>query len=266
MEKRKGHGFIPDIIEDNHYVFGGARNLAGLAIQDNRDWSPFLAPDEFQSRNGFESMNCTNYGTLEAIETLKKRKYGILTDHSERALGILSETTIEGNSPHKVGETIRGKGLIEEMLLPFDNMIFSWDRYYSPKPLPDKLVYEATKWLTQWSFGHEWVFNVQRKNEPELMWEALRYSPLGVSVDAWNQEGDYYVKNGPDNHWTVVYAGEYQKWWNIKDSYDNTHKAVKWDYDFGMVKRYSLDEKKSTNESYTERILKNLKYYFSFFN
>ena len=83
------------------------------------------------------------------------------------------------------------------------------------------------------------------KQKQELLKIALRHSPLGVSVYAWalDDEDGLYFKNGEDNHWCVCFGYEDGKYWKIFDSYDNSIKHLKWDFDFGFVKKYYIIKK-----------------------
>lgn len=78
---------------------------------------------------------------------------------------------------------------------------------------------------------------------PASLKDALRYSPIGISVYAWVQNADStYIKpqGAQDNHWCVLYGYEDGKSWHVFDSYDNTHKKLAWDFGFEMAKRYSI--------------------------
>ncbi len=82
--------------------------------------------------------------------------------------------------------------------------------------------------------------------------EALKYSPLGVSVVAWRGRDGLFVKDKgePDNHWTTVVAYKEGEYWLVADSYlvfDSPFKRLAWDYDFGSIKRYSLTPKIEVN-------------------
>lgn len=74
---------------------------------------------------------------------------------------------------------------------------------------------------------------------------ALRFSPLGVSVVAWQEgsDGKFYKESGQsDNHWTTVVGFKKGDYWLSRDSYDGD-KKLDWGYNFGMVKRYTVDQK-----------------------
>lgn len=240
----QNHGFIPDVIAGDHYVLGAAL-LPTQILQPSGQWDEFLPPDEAQARNGVETQNCTGYGTLSAIEILFFKLWGIRIDFSERYVGIMSGTRPPGNSPHTVCECIRTlSGLIEESLLPFHDQIENVKEYYSPVPMAYALASKGLEWLSQYEFGHEWVFrNVSLEEKQQAMIEALKYSPLGISVFAWIQREDgLYIKprGASDNHWTVCYGYEEGKYWKIFDSYDFTKKQVAWDTDFTQAKRFHV--------------------------
>jgi len=74
------------------------------------------------------------------------------------------------------------------------------------------------------------------------MKEALKYSPLAVSGYAWSRHADgLYYKDGRDNHAFMVYDYVEGKEWLAFDSYDNSFKELEWNYNFGQVKRFSLN-------------------------
>ena len=246
MKENKGHGLIIDEITPDNYIFGGLTKIEEKKIQWDGQWDRFLPEAELQKRNGLETSNCAVYGTLNAIEILTNRLFGKMENYSERHVGILAGTTERGNSPHKVAETIRYiSGLIPDEDLPFDDSIKTREQYFGPNPLPRALVEKGRKWIDGFDFKHEYVFNQGEKYKAEIMMQALPYSPLGVSVYAWekNEETGLYEKVGQDNHWLVCYGFEAGLFWKVFDHYDNFHKRLKWDTDFQVVKKYNLSKK-----------------------
>jgi len=241
----KNYGFIPDEIKPEDYVFGGFSKIKEVGVlQRDGQWSEYLPEKEIQHNKGFDSMNCTNYGTLNCIEALLKKIYDLDVNFSERYTGVLTGTTEVGNTPHKVIEIIRkDSGLILEEMLPFTEDIDSRKKYYSPDPMTAEYLVQGSRFLGKYKIKHEWVFvsgSIQEKQEK--MMDALEYSPLGVSVRAWKEKDGLYVKNkgAGDNHWTAMVGYKKGKFWIIFDSYDNTIKRLHWDYDFGFAKRYSI--------------------------
>lgn len=249
------HGFIPDLIEDNHYVLGGLASMPLEILQPTGDWSEFIPQVEVQRNEFFETSNCTAYGTLNALEFLFKRLFGETKNWSERYVGISAGTRPPGNSPHKVIQTIRNEsGLLDESVLPFKN-INTLEEYYSPDPIPWLMKVNGSNFLDKYEIGHEWLWSGnQCFSKPNIIKEALKSSPLGASVYAWVEKNGLYVKpvGADDNHWCVIYAYKENEYWLIYDSYDKSVKKLEWDYDFGQIKRYSI--KKVDSRSFWDLI------------
>ncbi len=232
--------FIETPIFADEYIFGSNSKIQGDILRFDGDWRGFTPPFEDQFKNGIESMSCTVYGTLNAIEILLKDQFGYAEDYAERFISTLAGTTHNGNSPHKVAETIRNYGLIEESRLPFSTDIRTWEEYYASIPLNLKI--EGKHWLRDWKFGHDWVItrDTPKADKNELLTDALKFSPVGVSVFGWASDKDVYVKAGSDNHWTLLVYGDVNYWY-VLDSYAPYIKKLSKDYDFGFAKRYSVD-------------------------
>lgn len=244
--KIRPHGFLAEEITPDQWVLGANTKIAGPKLMPGgHGWKEFLPPDELQNRNGLETSNCSNYGTLNCWETLGKKKFGIKFNWSERYTGVGTGTTEQGNFPHKVAEIIRNDiGLIDEDLLPFSDDINEWNEYYAPKPMDPKLLTIGQKFLKRYKLGHDWVFvNGSLAQKQAKLKDALEYSPCGVSVVAWKErKGKMFKSIGEqDNHWVELYDYEDGVCWYVFDHYDNTHKKLEWDYDFGYAKRYSIE-------------------------
>lgn len=249
MARIKQRGFVADNITPDQYVFG-SEQLGGEVLQEDGQWDDYLPEKEIQRKNRVETMSCVSFGTLNCLETLFKRVYGTDNNYSDRFLAVVSETTKRGNSPHKVGEALRRFGSVKEEVLPFSDDIKSWDDYHSG--ITDGILKKGGEWLDDYNFGHDWVFTRGSLEYKQKMIKAgLRYSPIGVSVYAWKQKGGYYYKNDTDrdNHWCTVYGYEDGKYWKVYDHYDNVHKKLVWDYNFGFAKRYTIS-KRQNEKSY----------------
>ena len=179
------------------------------------------------------------------IETFLHKVFNVVANYSDRFLGALAETWPPGNSPHKVMETVRKSGLIDEALLPFTEDIMSLNVYYAP--VQSSLVELGKKWIAKWSFYHAWVFtggSIEEKQKK--LYEAIQFSPIGVSVMAWrfDNEKEVYVKNPgeADTHWCVIMKMEWGKPYHVLDSYDQEVKLLAWDYDFGYAKYISINK------------------------
>lgn len=236
------YGFVEPQIADDHYVLGGARSLPKIVLQADGRWGKFLPTYEPQFGAGWDSEGCTVWGTENAAEILVKKIYGLEANFSERFIYNLIPVRPPGADPHTVAECIRDRGLIEEALLP---MTKTFEEFCTPEPMDAQLLIRGQQWLLKNIFGHEWVFQgaVAKEQRIALMKEALRYSPLGVSVTAWfrGDDGIYRDNGQPNCHWCVCYDyDEAKQAWLIFDSYDQSVKLYSYESDIKFCKRYSL--------------------------
>jgi len=245
----KHYGFIEPVIEAEHYVLG-ASAVPKTVLMKDCDWRKILAPQEEQSRK-FETFNCTTFNTLRSLSRLVYLLTGEQVNFSDRFLGIVAGTLPPGNDPHTVCEAIRKYGVIPETMLSWTDDLQNVGEYYSFKGGNEKACYAAgALWLTRFKFLHEWVFkgDLDPSEKIKRMQEALQYSPLGVSVNAWREVDGIYVSNGEtNNHWTEEAGKKDLESWIINDSYkDNSgsfEKNLEWLFDFQYCKRYSLELK-----------------------
>ena len=241
----KQYGFVAPVITEEDYTFGSGQ-LGAEILQPDGQWDDYLPPEELQRLRGVESMSCVSFATLTSIQILLKRKYGEDKNYSERFTAILAETNRIGTTPKKVSEAIRKKGTIPDTLLPFSSDIASWSEYHSPTPMLMDFLDKGLKWLETHDFGYDWVFTGgSLENKKNKLKQALQSSPVCVSVYAWQQNGEYYIKpeGVRDTHLTVCYGYVDGAYWKIFDTYDMTHKKLVWEYSFGLAQRYTIDKK-----------------------
>jgi hypothetical protein len=257
----KSYGFQPPVIdEQKDWFFKGANTqLAGEPLAPDGQWTKYLPAAESQIARGIRDTNaCTNFGTLKALAILFMRLHASPRDWAERFAAIVSKTDPRyGNDPQSAIEGPRKNGLIAQSFLPFPPDM-TVEEFYTPNPMTVELLAEGQKFLQSYKLGHEWVGRNDTVLKIELMIEALKYSPLGVSVVAWHQDKDgiYYFPEGSiANHWTCIYGYEYGKYWLVFDSDDTTRtfKKLRWDCKFTYVKRYSI-EKIDPNENLKQQV------------
>ena len=261
------YGFLKPEIKPDDYVLGAGK-IPEEVLQENGNWL-LLLPIFEKQKKGTETYNCTAFGTTSALEILMKKKFGEEKNYSDRALGIMAGTFPPGNDPNTVAQALRDNGLINEELLPFSDDIDSVEKYYSPKPLPDNLVEAAKEFTNTYDFKHEWGWSwgVSLEEKHRRLKEMLKCSPIGVSVYAWEQDGNgLHIKTGEDNHWCVLYGfDELLNVWLIFDSYENNLKMLHPDYDFGWAKRYWIEKKPIVMEKKRPwtRFIEAIKRYFT---
>ena len=244
-QKTKNYGLIIEpIVEGEHYILGGYGSLKGAVLQPDGQWDEYLPDDEFQALDDKDPQACTLFGTTNAIEILIRRVYGTERNYSDRWLAKATATdTKGGNDPHYVAEFIRKSGMVEETVWPLKG-IRSFADFYAN--FPTNLYQLALAFIAEFSFGHEWVptYQVDITKAQAALMEGLKYSPLGVSVYAWERRPDgiyHKPKNARgDTHFPVCYGYEEGKFWKIYDSYDNSRKKYAWGSIFGIAKRYTV--------------------------
>lgn len=258
------YGYIKPKIDSNHYILGGYNSLPKEILQPDGQWDKNIPSPESQERCFIETYNCTSFGTLNVFEILFRKMFLLDNNFSDRFLGIKAGTTPPGNDPHIVIESARKSGFIKEQSLPFSDIIKSWSEYYSYKGGSEiTCTKEGLNFLKTYDIGHEWVFTggVSKEVRLSLMKEALKYSPLGVSVSAWNESQGLYIDLGQqNNHWTVIYGYD-DKGWKCFDSYEPYLKTISYDHNIEFCKRYSI-KKIATQESWFSILISNIKRYF----
>ncbi len=251
----KNYGFVPPTYELEHHLFGDGMVPLDVPLVPDLNWQPYCPQGENQFTVSFDTYGCTVFNTLDMLEVLRRRVTGLDTNYSDRLTYVESETRPPGNDPHVVAEAIRQSGVLNEARLPFTPDIDTLDKFVDLGPSPAQLVADAAKWLDYYNFKHDWLWKDDRTpliEKQNAICNALAFSPIGVSVRAWQQRenGLYYKDIGAaDTHWTGLVYAKKGMYWIIYDSYpDETgsyFKKLEWDYDFGCAKRYYLGVKKT---------------------
>jgi len=248
MQEEKKYGFIPPVIESNHYVLGGASSLPKIILRPDANWEPYLPLYEPQFNANYDTDGCSVWGTENALETLFKHLTGNDANYSERYIYILGKVQPPGADVHHIAEVIRAQGMINDILLPFTA---SFQEFLQPDPMKVDYLVTGQQWLTKYQFGHEWVYTgiTDQAIRLKLLKEALQYSPIGISVTAWyqNVDGRYYSPAGiPNCHWCVCYKID-EEGIHVFDSYDQSKKILTLDHDISFAKRYLLQYQTKKN-------------------
>lgn len=238
--KQLNLGYIEDKIYPLDFVFGDAQ-VPDDILQPDGQWDAFLPVPEDQLKNGIETANCTGFATDHVLQTLMKRKFGGEYDFSDRYTGITAGTFPPGNSPMTVIEKIRKEsGVINESLLPFSPDFQTVDDYYKPNPMLATLIAQGKDWLSQYRVRHDWVLDGQ-----DAMMEALKHSPLGAAVYAWELGPDgLYIRppGAGDIHWVEIHGFVEDVYWKVFDQYSPYEKRLEWNFGFTRVKRYYVEQ------------------------
>lgn len=241
----KNYGYIFEPTKPEDHIFGGFKSAPYETLVPDGNWKPFLPQGEYQSRGGVETNACVTFSILNGLEALRKRLFGDDENKSDRFTAIVSDTTPQGNSPTKVGDAVRNKGVIDEMFLPFNNGM-SYETFFSPRPMTSNYLNKGEEWVNDFEFSYEYIVNGGEVRRQDLI-AALMVSPVPISVYAWvfDNEKQLYTKSKgqQDNHFCLLVNYEEGKFWEVFDSYDGFIKKLSWDYDFTTALRISLGKK-----------------------
>lgn len=220
---------------ETDWVLGGARSAPYKVLNETGDWTPFLPEYELQRKRGVESNGCTNFGSLNIFEILQNFLYNRDVNYSERFTAVMSGQTEGGNDPHKVLQSVCDNGVIDERLLPFTpGMTFK--EYLSPKPMTAELRQKGLDFAYTHIVRHEYIYDVDAllsaDKKRRLLGEALKRSPVGVSVYAWSEGDGKYIKpeGAQDNHWCVLVKIDENGNPIVFDSYEPELKKLTWDH------------------------------------
>lgn len=244
------YGLIHKKITSEQYNVLGGSPIPDHVVQSDGDWSNYLPSYEAQFNAHFDTFGCTIFGGQNQIETYLKKLTNYEFNFSERYNYIIAQITPPGADVQHVYEVIRHYGLIDNDLLP---MLPTYKDFLRPNPMTDTFIDIGLGFLKDWEFKHEWLwgYNMKGKETLEmkkaLIAEYLKYSPIAVSVYAWNKnnKGEYSDKGRPNTHWCLCYKMEDDQLY-IFDSYDHSHKVLDPDHNIEIAKRIYMKRKEVT--------------------
>ena len=251
----KQSGFLEPKFDERDYradALGAAPQLKGEPLASDGQWWEFLPEEEKQVVPNFDTFSCVSFGTSNCIEILFAKVFLLSKNFSDRFIAIISDTQPEGNDPKKVIDSIRKQGLVKEESLPLLDSLKSQAEYLQPNPPTPELTAEGKAFLAEHGIGYAWV-----GNDIESIKNALRYSPLGVSVPAWfDNNGRYYFPEGvAPNHWTALVGYKEGEYWIVFDSYAPHLKQIAWDSKFKYIMRYWLGAGQKEQISILQKIV-----------
>lgn len=240
--------FIYPELPEQHYQFGSGQ-LKGTPLREDGDWRDFLPLEEVQNINGVESSACYINAEQNGIATLLEEMFAIKdSNFSSRFNVIRSQGTMQGGDPILGIQSIKNDGVIDEAILPFTDAIKSWWEFASYKGGDEALCLKlGQEWASKWRVGYDIVFT--RDENPERKYlklrEALKYSPVCMSVMGWYSNNGVYIKppQVSDNHLCLcVYLDEQNRpyFW---DTYSPHLKVGEPFYNSDFALRLSVDKK-----------------------
>jgi hypothetical protein len=237
------YGLLEDVRELGAYIFGDAK-VPFIQYNDGGSWEAWLPKYENQTtRSGQETSGCTVWGSQNQIETFYNYLYNKEPNYSERFTYLnVPIDPKKGTDPQKTYEAIREHGLVDESELPMTDTLAE---YLDQTDLRPSLLAKGQNWLVTHDFRHEWLWDTRPDNYMDILKDALKTCPIGVSVSAWNLQGDEYVSNqgSVNNHFCMLYKIDDEGYPWIFDSYDHTQKKLSKDHNIRRAKRIWINKR-----------------------
>ncbi len=240
-----------EIAEDiKDYILGASKVpfIPYIYYNESGDWGDALPKFEKQrTKDGSETSACTVFASINQIETFIKFVYGYEPNYSERfTYNLVPIEPSKGADPQRTHEAIRANGLIDEKDLPMTRTLAD---YLDTSDITGSLLAKGQNWLLKHDYKHEWVWESGERPENyiEVLRDALKTSPIAVSVSAWNEVNGVYVSNqgSVNNHYCLLYKIDDEGYPWVFDTYDYSKKKLAKDHNIRRAKRIWVNELRS---------------------
>ncbi len=238
------YGLLEDLQEFTAYILGKSV-VPYIYYNESGNWEEYLPKFEKQrTDDNSETSACTVFASINQIETFIRMVYGYEPNYSERFIyNLVPVNPAHGADPQATHETIRANGLIDEQDLPMTHMLSD---YTDKSDITGSLRAKGQLWLKKHDYKHEWLWSTGQRPENyiEVLRDALKTSPIAVSVSAWNKVGDVYVSNqgSVNNHYCLLYAIDDEGYPLIYDTYEYNKKKLSKDHNIRRAKRIWIGE------------------------
>jgi len=221
-------GYIPEAPLPGSAVYNRVFDLVGGKVA-SFDWRPFAPVRERQYWIPF----CVSFSRLNCAET-KAKKDSMDINLSDRELGVISKTTLSGNSLEAVSESFRNTGVRLESLVPFTDRML---KYAGDDIWKEIFDLPADNGEQRYMGGnHSWVYG-----KPAMI-DAMDFSPLQIAVgigETWEDEGIVKTpKNIGSYHAVMVLFIDADGYIYIQDSIGKEFKTLEPDYPMTGVKSF----------------------------
>ena len=215
----------------------GAVELPKIVLRPDGQWDAYLPADELQFTPSYDTFGCTIYAIENIQQILEKFHFGTTSEYSERYNYNLIKIVPPGADPYLAAESFRNDGVISGQLPMTDTL----SEYATPRPMSQKYIELGI--AHPHMLKHQWLWENSRTKEVRtaLIKEHLPYSPLTVSVTAWQlgPDGSYLDAGRNNTHLTVLY-GWNDRGWLIYDSYAPHRKTLSYDHNIEASQRFQL--------------------------
>ncbi len=253
-------GFIEAAPRLTDYIAGEESGIVYQEFLHNADWEErnYLPNGEQQFGVYFDSLNCTNYGGTNVLDTqlnalmdmhlmppdamkfLRENEFldkDGKVETGERFAGYTSGTTRQGNYLDRICNAYRHYGLTPQRLWDFPyaqkHPVFDWDDYYAIPP--QKLFDLGKQSLTFFDIQWEWVAAGETERTPlDKIEKHTKQAPLlsaHPTCSPWNTaELIRPCGTTKSNHATMVHKLKRDSYVKDFDSYNPWNKKLALNY------------------------------------
>lgn len=253
----KNTGILPPCPKPLDYIAGVESGIVYEVRNDSGNWHDLMTSPELQFHAGFfDTMSCTNFGTLKAIQgninwLLKNKKIpqdklmlmqnlGYLDEtgcvnFSERFNAITSGTTSSGNQLQNPAEAVRKFGLLPEKDLPNAQSVSTFDEWINPQILTQAHYDKAKRFLEIFDIKYEWIVTGEEGKEDVFM-RHLKQAPILTAVGTcavWNEPEGVILDPCPQkqiNHAITLISMVQDSYKEITDQYVPFYKKLGWKF------------------------------------
>lgn len=260
--KNEIHNFIyPEISHQDRWY--GA-NIQGQVLRQDGNWRDYLPPTEDQNIRDIESSACYIEAQQHSLATLLEEQFGLKDQNfSARFNALLSDGTQHGGDPIKGAKSIKYDGMVDDAKMPFDNSITCWDDFHSWKGVnKDDLIVLGKQWTQFWTA--EFVPIIEKEmplaTKYVVLKQWLKSCPCPISVTAWYQQGDVYIKPEGlnDNHLVEAYYVDDQNRIYIRDTYAPYQKILAPNFNFDFAMAWTIKKNDNPKEGWLWTLIKSL--------
>lgn len=226
-EVKKQGGVILESPRESDAVYNHIFEIG--AVEDTFNWQPWLPLPEDQKRTAF----CVTFSRLNCAEIRNKKDNGNELNLSDRYLGVMSKTSLQGNSLNNVSDVFRKQGTVKEDVCTWkDEWLAMPSKYW--KEIKDLSGVPAD--AQRFSGGnHSWVYG------RAAMRSALAFSPLQIAVGVGSNWGHAFITDPKDYgsyHAVTLYWIDGDGNYYIYDSVGEATKTLDKNYNIMQCKSF----------------------------
>lgn len=241
----KNYGLILDKINEKDYLFSGARDREVLIKDGN--WTSYLPTGEKQLHLYMDDFGCVSHSAQNVLEMLfnykienklfsdsnllwlEKKGYideRMKVNFDDYFTAKLSKTKcFSGNTFRRVADTILKYGLIPQKKR--NELVESCKNWYK-QVITDEDIELGKEFKKRFKINYETVMRNETNN-------ALQFSPLQVSVNAWYKKNDLYYNTSKSWNHAVSY---FRRPTNVNYIFDSYGKQEERSYIKRLTKNY----------------------------